>query len=399
MVRFHRGAETAGGLSNPRGEPRRGPPGGSGRPRNQPWHRSHGPQRRRGHGRYAPARQPLVPPRGDSPGGQRCAGRLPQPARPQRGLGRRVAIVLGRAAVRRPGRLAAGALYPRYFGYYDRAVTVYTHTSDQHSVYGTRAIPCSPRRVPVRAGRPAGERHDPAASGALDRHPRRHGARLRAVLPAGLHLPATAAKSGRPDALQGRPGGVLRPPGAALPRSGRHRVDPGAMGPSGPDRLVAAATDRSGTRGRATPGQQLAFGPRGQGPDGAGAGRENDLDPPLPPRGGVAASRPAPAEPWRVAAPTGALAVLRQPGGVSHRRLRGDHEQGELPEPAVERGAGVEHGADGRDRGTAASGGGIGLNRGPGADLPAGLRPRDPEWDLRVRPLSAEGQHCANTLP
>jgi TnpA family transposase len=40
-----------------------------------------------------------------------------------------------------------GALYPRYFGYYDRAVTVYTHTSDQYSVFGTRAICCSAREA------------------------------------------------------------------------------------------------------------------------------------------------------------------------------------------------------------------------------------------------------------
>jgi len=40
-----------------------------------------------------------------------------------------------------------GALYPRYFGYYDRAVTVYTHTSDQFSVFGTRAISCSAREA------------------------------------------------------------------------------------------------------------------------------------------------------------------------------------------------------------------------------------------------------------
>jgi TnpA family transposase len=37
--------------------------------------------------------------------------------------------------------------YPRYFGYYDRAVTVYTHTSDQYSVFGTRVISCSPREA------------------------------------------------------------------------------------------------------------------------------------------------------------------------------------------------------------------------------------------------------------
>ncbi|MCZ6489269.1 MAG: Tn3 family transposase, partial [Acidobacteria bacterium] len=39
------------------------------------------------------------------------------------------------------------SFYPRYFGYYERAVTVYTHTSDQYSVFGTRVISCSPREA------------------------------------------------------------------------------------------------------------------------------------------------------------------------------------------------------------------------------------------------------------
>ena len=39
------------------------------------------------------------------------------------------------------------SFYPRYFGYYDKAITVYTHTSDQHSVFATRAISCSPREA------------------------------------------------------------------------------------------------------------------------------------------------------------------------------------------------------------------------------------------------------------
>ena len=39
------------------------------------------------------------------------------------------------------------AFYPRYFGYYERAVTLYTHTSDQHSVFSTRAISCSAREA------------------------------------------------------------------------------------------------------------------------------------------------------------------------------------------------------------------------------------------------------------
>jgi len=39
------------------------------------------------------------------------------------------------------------SFYPRYFGYYDRALALYTHTSDQHSVYATQAISCAPREA------------------------------------------------------------------------------------------------------------------------------------------------------------------------------------------------------------------------------------------------------------
>jgi TnpA family transposase len=39
------------------------------------------------------------------------------------------------------------AFYPRYFGYYDRAVTVYTHTSDQFSVFSTKVISCAEREA------------------------------------------------------------------------------------------------------------------------------------------------------------------------------------------------------------------------------------------------------------
>ena len=42
--------------------------------------------------------------------------------------------------------LLAG-FYPRYFGFYDRAITVYTHVSDQYSVFASQAISCSPREA------------------------------------------------------------------------------------------------------------------------------------------------------------------------------------------------------------------------------------------------------------
>jgi TnpA family transposase len=40
-----------------------------------------------------------------------------------------------------------GFLYPRYFGYYDKAVTVYTHVADQHSVFHTQVIACGLREA------------------------------------------------------------------------------------------------------------------------------------------------------------------------------------------------------------------------------------------------------------
>ena len=50
-----------------------------------------------------------------------------------------------RFAVERDSLL--GSVYPRYFGYYEQALQLYTHTSDQHSVYGTQAISCAPREA------------------------------------------------------------------------------------------------------------------------------------------------------------------------------------------------------------------------------------------------------------
>jgi TnpA family transposase len=50
-----------------------------------------------------------------------------------------------RFAVERDSLL--GGFYPRYFGFYQRALTLYTHTADQNSVYGTYAICCGPREA------------------------------------------------------------------------------------------------------------------------------------------------------------------------------------------------------------------------------------------------------------
>jgi len=50
-----------------------------------------------------------------------------------------------RFGVRASSLLAA--FYPRYFGYYDRVVSVYTHLSDQYSVFSTQVISCAEREA------------------------------------------------------------------------------------------------------------------------------------------------------------------------------------------------------------------------------------------------------------
>lgn len=48
-------------------------------------------------------------------------------------------------------RLRANSLlasyYPRYYGYYDKAIGIYTHVSDQYSVFNTKVIWCSPHEA------------------------------------------------------------------------------------------------------------------------------------------------------------------------------------------------------------------------------------------------------------
>jgi TnpA family transposase len=37
--------------------------------------------------------------------------------------------------------------YPRYYGYYKKAIGIYTHISNQYSVFSTKIISCSPREA------------------------------------------------------------------------------------------------------------------------------------------------------------------------------------------------------------------------------------------------------------
>ena len=100
------------------------------------------------HRRNPAGHQPMVPARRHPQGRQHHPGRSPSWPEAQRPLGRRPPILLRRPALRRSSASSLlGSVYPRYFGYYDRALQLYTHTSDQHSVYATQVISCAPREA------------------------------------------------------------------------------------------------------------------------------------------------------------------------------------------------------------------------------------------------------------
>jgi TnpA family transposase len=64
------------------------------------------------------------------------------------------------------------SFYPRYYGYYERAIGIYTHVSDQYSVFDTGVISCGPREAlyvldGLRLGRTAEQQHHPQDPGAF----------------------------------------------------------------------------------------------------------------------------------------------------------------------------------------------------------------------------------------
>ena len=118
------------------------------RARHQSRPRRHEPERRHAHRRGAAGHQPMVPARRHDQGGQHHPGQSPSRPEAQRASGATEAAPPPMAsASRSSGDSLLGSVYPRYFGYYDRALQLYTHTSDQHSVYGTQAISCAPREA------------------------------------------------------------------------------------------------------------------------------------------------------------------------------------------------------------------------------------------------------------
>jgi Tn3 transposase DDE domain len=65
-----------------------------------------------------------------------------------------------------------GSFYQRYFGFYERAVGIYTHVSNQH-VFASRVISCAPREaLYVLDGRSASRRSSRRSKRPLDRQSR-----------------------------------------------------------------------------------------------------------------------------------------------------------------------------------------------------------------------------------
>ena len=150
-----------------------------------------------------------------------------------------------RFAVERDSLL--GTFYPRYFGYYDRALSLYTHTADQHSVYATRAISCAPREASYVLD---GILENDTILTIREHTSDTHGFTeplwgLCALL--GIDFMPRLKDLARPGALPDRSQRRLRPAPSAAAHRDRHRHHRRAVGPARPARRFA--------QGPAHPGQ------------------------------------------------------------------------------------------------------------------------------------------------
>ena len=279
--------------------------------------------------------------------------------------------------------LLAG-FYPRYFGYYDRAITVYTHTSDQSSVFGSQAISCSVREALYVL--------DGLLANDTILRPREHFTdtygfteqlfaicfllgysfmpRLKDLKDQQLYRFKDDPSFGSVDSLLR--GGFIDEllireqwdPMARVAVSLRDQTAPAhvilrRLASSPKDRLSKAIT----ALGRLLKTTYIL---------------QYLHDDTLRER------VHSPTESWRVAAPICPAALLREPGSVQERRLRRDHEQGQRVEPAIERCPRMEHRPDrgpGRwTRGPRRSR----LSRDVGAGLAARPPPHHPERNLPI---------------
>jgi hypothetical protein len=158
------------------------------------------------------------------------------------------------------------SFYPRYFGYYERALSVYTHISNQFSVFGTRVISCGPREALY------------VLDGLLENNTI---LRLREHTTDTHGFTEHLARPSRSAALQARAGDELRMLGPAAPPHRRDELDSPTVGHHGRGRGLAEESHGAGQHHRPAAGKCLLFGSFGEGPDRPGADRQIDLHSPV----------------------------------------------------------------------------------------------------------------------
>jgi Tn3 transposase DDE domain len=133
------------------------------------------------------------------------------------------------------------SFYPRYFGYYERAIAVYTHISDQYSVFGDRAISCVPREaLYVLDG--LLENEPSCVQGSIRPIPMGQRSSSLGYVFYSAFIHATAGRSQGSAALQTGPQHLLRCARAVVPWLCRCRSYPGTMGSTGAGRRFATSS-------------------------------------------------------------------------------------------------------------------------------------------------------------
>ena len=170
-----------------------------------------------------------------------------------------------------------GSLYPRYFGYYDRALTVYTHIADQHSVFHTQVIACSVREAIYVLGRAARQRYDPAAQGTFCRPAWLHRSTLWPLSPAwaiALMPRLNVSKQTLYKLDRTKHYGRLD---AVITGTVDIGADPGAVGSTGAGRRLAPQPDGPGACRVTALSQQCPVRSPGQGAHRLGPGAQEPL--------------------------------------------------------------------------------------------------------------------------
>ena len=216
--------------------------------------------------------------------------------------------------------------YPRYYGYYEKAIGIYTHVSDQDAVFSTQVISCSPREALY------------VLDGLLNNN---------TILQIREHTTDTHGYTEIVFALCHLLGFYFMPRIRDLKDQQLYRVDRvsdygvftplltktadlshcrGAVGRNAARRALAQAADRPGACDRAASHEQLSRRPLVQGGDQLGTHYQDPIHLTLSDRSGPATHGATPAQQRGISPQAPPPDFLCQSGGIYDRGLRGNHE-------------------------------------------------------------------------